>query len=49
MSFSMADLGYYVPNGEWELIATPVNKVMPAYEGTENDSYVELHFVGVLF
>ena len=38
------DLGYYVPNGEWELIATPVNKVMPAYEGTENDSYVELHF-----
>ncbi|KAL3093172.1 hypothetical protein niasHT_022622 [Heterodera trifolii] len=37
------DLGYYVHNGEWEVIATPVKKVLPPY-GDSNDFYVELHF-----
>jgi hypothetical protein len=42
--YFLTDLIYYVPNGEWELLATPVNKVLIPY-GTENDSYVEMHFV----
>uniref|UniRef100_A0A914I8V5 Uncharacterized protein n=1 Tax=Globodera rostochiensis TaxID=31243 RepID=A0A914I8V5_GLORO len=37
------DLYYYVPNGEWELIATPVSKVLLPY-GDSNDFFVELHF-----
>ncbi|CAJ0563897.1 unnamed protein product, partial [Mesorhabditis spiculigera] len=35
------DLRYYVPNGEWELIATPAERVANEFHG---EKYVELYF-----
>ncbi|KAH7700449.1 EAT-2 protein, partial [Aphelenchoides avenae] len=37
----MMDVSYYVPNGEWDLVATPAKRVTNPFLA---DFYVELHF-----
>ncbi|KAH7705025.1 Protein EAT-2 [Aphelenchoides avenae] len=37
----MLDISYYVPNGEWELVATPAKRIASGYQ---DDLFIELYF-----